>query len=140
VEQCVGPSIARRGCRIVTTSLTARLLLDHQLRALDEISWSVVSGDAYGDAPEGVAVEVVPIRREFAVSDVVAFVRLWRFLRRGRFDFVQTHTPKASFLGLPAARLCGTTAIYTIHGSLYFRDNSRRSNVLGWLFERWCCA
>ncbi len=65
---------------------------------------------------------------------------LWRYFRRQRFDFVQTHTPKASFLGLPAARLSGTTAIYTIHGALYFRDNSRLANVMGWLFERWCCA
>ncbi len=140
MEQCVGKPDALRGCRVVTTSMTARLLLDHQLRALDEISWSVVSGDAYGDAPKDVVVDVVPIRREFALSDVTAFVRLWRFFRRRRFDFVQTHTPKASFLGLPAARLGGTTAVYTIHGSLYFRDNSRQANVLGWLFERWCCS
>jgi glycosyltransferase involved in cell wall biosynthesis len=120
--------------------MTARLLLDHQLRALDEVSWSVVSGDAYANAPEGLAVEVIPIRREFALSDLASFVKLWRCMRRRRFDFVQTHTPKASFLGLPAARLSGTTAIYTIHGSLYFRDNSRVANILGWLFERWCCA
>ena len=36
---------------------------------------------------------VVPMRREFAVSDVGAFVRLFRFFRRARFRFVQTHTP-----------------------------------------------
>jgi glycosyltransferase involved in cell wall biosynthesis len=120
--------------------MTARLLLGHQLRALDEVSWSVVTGDAFADAPGGLTVEVVPIRREFALSDVVAFVRLWRYFRREHFDFVQTHTPKASFLGLPAARLSGTTAIYTIHGALFFRDNGRVANVLGWLFERWCCA
>ncbi len=53
---------------------------------------------------------------------------------------MQTHTPKASFLGLPAARLAGTTAIYTIHGALYFRDNGRAGQRAGWLFERWCCA
>ena len=125
---------------MVTTSMTARLLLGHQLRALDEVSWSVVTGDAFEDAPGGLIVEVVPIRREFAVSDIVAFVRLWRYFRRQRFAFAQTHTPKASFLGLPAARLSGTTAIYTIHGALFFRDNSRVANVMGWLFERWCCA
>jgi glycosyltransferase involved in cell wall biosynthesis len=120
--------------------MTARLLLGDQLRALDEVSWSVVSGDAFEDAPEDLVVEVVPIRRQFALSDVAALVRLWRFFRRQRFDFAQTHTPKASFLGLPAARLSGTTAIYTIHGALYFRDNGRLANVLGWLFERWCCT
>jgi glycosyltransferase involved in cell wall biosynthesis len=120
--------------------MTARLLLGHQLRALNEVSWSVVSGDAFEDAPVDLSVEVVPIRREFALSDFAAFVALWRYFRRQRFDFAQTHTPKASFLGLPAARLSGTTAIYTIHGALYFRDNSRFANVTGWLFERWCCA
>jgi glycosyltransferase involved in cell wall biosynthesis len=85
-------------------------------------------------------VEVIPIRREFALSDLASFVRLWASLRRHRFDFVQTHTPKASFLGLPAARLAGSTAIYTIHGSLYFNGNSRKANLLGWCFERWCCT
>jgi len=125
---------------VVTTAMTARLLLGHQLRAIDDVSWSVVSGDAFDDAPAALAVTVVPIRREFSLSDVVAFSRLVRYFRRQRFDFVQTHTPKASFLGLPAARLAGTTAIYTIHGALYFRDNSGPANVLGWLFERWCCA
>jgi glycosyltransferase involved in cell wall biosynthesis len=120
--------------------MTARLLLGHQLRALQEVSWSVVSGDAFDDAPGDLSVTVVPIRREFATSDVASFISLWRYFRRQRFDFVQTHTPKASFLGLPAARLSGTTAIYTIHGALYFRDNSRVANIMGWLFERWCCA
>lgn len=129
-----------RACRVVTTSMTARLLLAGQLGALSEISWSIVSGDAFDDPPAHVAVDEVPVRREFALSDLGALAGLWRYFRRQRFDFVQTHTPKASFLGLPAARLSGTTAIYTIHGSLYFRDNGRIANIMGWLFERWCCA
>ena len=129
-----------RGCRVVTTGLTARVLLANQLRSLSEVDWTVVSGDSYDDPPEGVAVAVVPVRREFALSDFGSFVRLWRYLSRERFDFVQTHTPKASFLGLPAARLAGSRAIYTIHGALYFEGNGRLANVLGWCFERWCCT
>ncbi len=129
-----------RGCRVVTTSLTARVLLANQLRSLGDVEWTVVAGDPYDDPPEGVAVEVVPIRREFALSDIRSFVELWRYLRRRRFDFVQTHTPKASFLGLPAARLAGSPAVYTIHGALYFAGNGRMANILGWLFERWCCT
>jgi glycosyltransferase involved in cell wall biosynthesis len=128
------------GCRVVTTSLTARVLLTNQLRSLTDIDWTVVSGDPYDDPPPGVEVKVVPIRREFAPSDLGAFVQLWRFLHRRRFELVQTHTPKASFLGLPAARLAGCPALYTIHGSLYFAGNGRKANVLGWLFERWCCT
>ncbi len=129
----------RRGCRVVTTSLTARVLLANQLRSITDVDWTVVSGDRYDDPPDGVAVEVVPIRREFAFSDLRSFGRLWRYLRRERFDFVQTHTPKASLLGLPAARLAGSPAVYTIHGALYFSDNTRLANVLGWCFEKWCC-
>jgi glycosyltransferase involved in cell wall biosynthesis len=134
------PTRALRGCRVVTTSLTARVLLANQLGALAEVDWTVVSGDAYDDPPEGVDVEVVPIRREFALSDFASFLGLWRYFSSRRFDFVQTHTPKASFLGLPAARLAGIPAIYTIHGALYFAGNGRRANVLGWCFERWCCS
>ena len=130
----------RRGSRVVTTALSARVLLANQLRALDDVAWTVISGDAYPDPPEGIEVAVIPIRREFALSDLASFVALWRYFRAQRFDFTQTHTPKASFLGLPAARLAGTPAIYTIHGALYFRDNGRRANLLGWCFERWCCS
>jgi len=132
------PTRTLRGCRLVTTSLTARVLLANQLLALKEVDWTVVSGDAYDDPPKGIDVEVIPIRREFALGDFASFLRLWRYLRRRRFDFVQTHTPKASFLGLPAARLAGTPAIYTVHGALYFAGNGRRANILGWCFERWC--
>jgi glycosyltransferase involved in cell wall biosynthesis len=129
-----------RGCRVVTTSLTARVILANQLRALDDVGWTVVSGDAYDDPPPGVEVEVIPIRREFAFSDFASLAHLWRYFRRRRFDFVQTHTPKASFLGLPAARLAGVPAVYTVHGALYFAGNGRKANVLGWCFERWCCS
>lgn len=134
------PGRRMRGCRVVTTSLTARVLLAHQLTAIDDVEWTVVSGDPYGDPPPGIEVEVVPIRREFALSDLRGFVRLWRTFRRRHFDFVQTHTPKASCLGLPAARLAGLPALYTVHGALYFSGNGRLANMLGWCFERWCCA
>ena len=85
VEQGTRVSVAPRGCRVVTTSMTARLLLAHQLRAIDEVSWSVVSGDAFADPPKDVSVQVIPIRREFALSDLAAFVRLWRYFRRPSF-------------------------------------------------------
>ncbi len=130
----------KRGCRLVTTSLTARVLLANQLRSLTEIDWTVVCGDRYDDPVDGVRVQVIPMRREFARSDFRSAVQLWRYLRQQRFDMVQTHTPKASFLGLPAARLVGSPAVYTVHGSLYFAGNSRVANLLGWCFERWCCS
>ncbi len=128
------------GCRVVTTSASARLLLAGQLRALKEIRWSLVSGDGYEDAPAGLVVHHIPMRRELALSDVRSVARLYRFFRRHRFSFVQTHTQKASLLALPAAKCARLPTLYTMHGCLYFKDNSRAQNLLAWLFERWCCA
>jgi glycosyltransferase involved in cell wall biosynthesis len=123
--------------------MTARLLLANQLRSIDEVRWTVVSGDEWVDVPKELSelsLLVVPIRRELALSDITSFVQLLRLFRRERFDFVQTHTPKASLLGLPAARLSRTRAVYTIHGALFFRSNGRLANLAGWAFERWCCS
>jgi hypothetical protein len=47
------PAARIRGCRAVTTAESARLLLMSQLRALDDIEWTVVSGDVFADAPLG---------------------------------------------------------------------------------------
>jgi glycosyltransferase involved in cell wall biosynthesis len=130
----------RHGCRVVTTSLTARVLLANQLAHLSDVRWTVVSGDRWDDPPAGMEVVVLPIRRELSASAVMSLYRLWRHFRQVPYDFVQTHTPMASLLGLPAARLAGRQTIYTIHGALYFQDNGRLANLAGWCFERWCCA
>ena len=135
------PTTARaRGCRVVTTALSARLLLAGQLEVLDDVDWSVLAGDEFPDPPADVTAFQVRMGRELGPSDVVSLVALYRFFRRHRFHFVQTHTPKASLLALPAARLAGLPTLYTMHGSLFFRDNSRLANLAGWVFERWCCA
>jgi glycosyltransferase involved in cell wall biosynthesis len=80
------------------------------------------------------------MRREPALSDAVSFISILRFFRRHRCSLAQTHTPKASMIGLPAARLAGIPCIYTVHGALFFRGNDRLANLLGWLFEKWCCT
>ena len=127
-------------CRVVTTELSTRILLRKQLAALSERSWTVVSGDEPTADLPGIRQIQVKMRREPALSDPASALALFRFFRGHRFSFVQTHTPKASLLALPAARLAGQRTIYTMHGGLYFRDNSRQANVAGWVFERWCCG
>ncbi len=134
-----GP-VRPRACRLVTTSLTARVLLANQLARLTDFDWTVVSGDPYPDPAAGIEAVVVPIRRELSPSAFGSFVGLWRHFRSRSYEFVQTHTPMASLLGLPAARLAGRRTLYTIHGALYFEGNGRLANMAGWCFERWCCA
>ena len=128
-------------CRVVTTELSTRILLAAQLRAFSErFAWTVVAGDVAKPLGDGITHVCVPMRREPAMSDFRSLRELYRFFRRNRFAFVQTHTPKASMLALPAARLAGHRTIYTMHGALYYRDNSRLGNLAGWAFERWCCS
>ena len=124
----------------MTAALSARLLLAGQLRALSEIEWTVVSGDPYPDAPSNVTSHHIPMSRELASSDLRSFAALRRFFRTHRFSFVQTHTPKAALLALPAARVAGLPTLYTMHGCMFFKENTRVANVLAWVFERWCCA
>ena len=61
---------------------------------------------------------VEELRREIHLFyDVTAFFRIYRFIRRGRYAIVHTHSSKPGFLGRLAARLAGVPVIiHTIHG------------------------
>lgn len=112
-----------------------------QLTSLSEMRWTIVVGDEYVDPPEQFDVHRVRMTRELTLRDLRSFWDLYSFFRpRRELAFVQTHTPKASLLGLPAARLAHLPTLYTMHGCLYFKDNSQLANVAGWVFERWCCS
>lgn len=56
------------------------------------------------------------------LADLVAFAKLYRLMRRSRYDIVHTHSSKAGVLGRVAAWLAGTPIIvHTLH-SLVFHD------------------
>jgi glycosyltransferase involved in cell wall biosynthesis len=60
------------------------------------------------------------------LADLVAFWKLYRLIRRERFDIVHTHSSKAGVLGRIAAFLAGTPIIvHTLH-SLVFHDYQPR--------------
>lgn len=59
-------------------------------------------------------------------ADLVAFWKLYRLMRRERYDIVHTHSSKAGVLGRLAAWLAGTPIIvHTLH-SLVFHDYQPR--------------
>ena len=54
--------------------------------------------------------------------DLIAFIKLYFYIRRNKFDIVHTHSPKASILGRWAAHLAGIeNIVYTAHGWPFHR-------------------
>lgn len=67
-------------------------------------------------------------------KDLVALWRLTRFIKRGKFDVVHTHSSKAGILGRLAAKMAGTpVVIHTLHSLVYHDYQAAWKN---WLYIR----
>lgn len=132
---------------LVTHPMTARLLLDGQLRHLSDAGFEVTlvtspGADLDGLAErEGVRVETVPMAREISpLADVGTVIRLLRLLRRLRPQVVNAGTPKAGLLGMLAARLLRVPVrVYTLRGLRLETARGFRRRLLV-LTERLACS
>ncbi|CAN5338469.1 glycosyltransferase family 4 protein [soil metagenome] len=74
------------------------------------------------------------------VSDLVAFYKLYRLIKKGRYHIVHTHSSKAGVLGRLAAKLAGTPLIvHTLH-SLVFHDYQPWFINRAWWMTKKICA
>ncbi len=81
------------------------------------------------------------VRNPSPVKDVLAFFKLYRLIRRGRFDLVHTHTSKAGILGRLAARLAAVPRIvHTPHGHIFTGYAGRALTTLFIFLERWAAG
>ena len=81
------------------------------------------------------------VRSPSPIKDLVAFLKIYRLLRREGFDLVHTHTSKAGILGRVAARLAGVPHIvHTPHGQAFNGYAGRAMTTLFVLLERWAAT
>ncbi len=82
---------------------------------------------------EGSLSQILPrlVRPIRPLNDLIALYQLYRFMKRGRFDVVHTHSSKAGILGRIAARLAGVdTVVHTLHGLAFHPYQAAWRNAL----------
>lgn len=66
------------------------------------------------------------VRKVHPFKDLMAFIQLFLFVRRGKFDLVHTHSSKAGIMGRWAAKLNGVRwVVHTPHGHIFYGYFSR---------------
>jgi glycosyltransferase involved in cell wall biosynthesis len=135
--------------RMILGGAQENTLLSCALIDSDRFPSEILSGPetgAEGSLHDDCRLSGVPLHLEPALRrsihpwmDLTALRRITRFIRRGRYDIVHTHSSKAGVLGRIAARLAGAPAVvHTAHGWPFSREESA---VGGWLWvnlERLC--
>jgi glycosyltransferase involved in cell wall biosynthesis len=126
------------------TALLSSALLDR-----DRFPSEILTGAETGSEGElhtealvrHVVIHVEPnlVRRFDLARDVIAVLKLARFMRRGRYDIVHTHSSKAGVLGRLAARLAGVrVVVHTVHGWAFVPGLRRSLFLLYLALERLC--
>lgn len=90
---------------------------------------------------EGVNLVLVPwlIRPIRPVQDAKALLALYRFIKKGKFDIVHTHSSKAGILGRVAARVAGVpVVVHTLHSLVFHEYQSQFKNRFYVFLKRLC--
>ena len=128
---------------ITTVGITARAFLIPLFEELKELGCDVTYASTPDfDAAETVKAANVPffpvyISRTISPKDIVSFWKLYRFIKKEKFDVVHTHTAKAGFVGRMAASLAGVPMIlHTAHGLTVHPGLSKFKKKLYLFLER----
>ena len=89
---------------------------------------------------EGVSVQAVEMTKRITpIKDLVALLRIWRWLLLVGPDIVQSHTPKGGLLGMLGAWLARVPVrIYQLHGLRFVTATGWKRKLLIWS-EKWSC-
>lgn len=93
---------------------------------IDDESWRIIA------EREKVKCKKIHIERDISLGkDLKSLYRLYRFFRKEKPDIVHANTPKASLLGMLAAKLAGVShRIYTVTGLRFEGENGIKRTIL----------
>lgn len=111
-------------CCVVSVDMTLKFMLFSQLKFLRSQGYEVHAVCSPGKwvkdiEKEGIKVKTIKITRKMIspVSDLMAFLKLFFYFKKEKFDIIHVHTPKAEIYGQFAAYLAGVPIILnTLHG------------------------
>ncbi len=136
-----------RLCVVINPAFALRTCYGEQFTQLQSMGYEITalagaSEEEHNSARAlGVKTHVVPMARyPHLLRDISCLFKLWMVFRRERFDVIQVSTPKASLLGIIAARLAGSRGImYLVRGRAY----ECKPSMLRWIYSRLdslCCT
>ncbi len=139
-----------RLCIVVTIPETINAFWGKQLNFLQKNGYEItlVAAEPSNDRenafiqnlPAGIRYETVAMTRVVKPwQDLKAFLRIYRILKKGRFDIVQYVTPKASLLGSLAARLAGVPVRLYLMWGLYYVTQTGFRKFMFKTFEKITC-
>jgi glycosyltransferase involved in cell wall biosynthesis len=119
-------------CCVASIDITLKFMLLNQLKFLKNQGYEVHAVCAQGKwiksiEEEGIKIKIIKFSRKFftPIADLAAFIKLFFYFRKEKFDIVHTHTLKPEFYGQIAAKLAGTPIIInTIHGFDFGEETS----------------
>ena len=112
--------------QIATTYQSLVSILDTKLRLLSrepDIELCVASSFEDPEETRKPPGNYYPVHIARAISlfeDAASVVRLYRYIRKQKFDIIHTHTAKAGMVGALAGWLAGVPVVHTYHGLPFF--------------------
>lgn len=115
-------------CYISSVDITIKFILFDQIKFLKREGYNVYVVCSPGKwikdiEKEKIKVKTIKIKRKISpISDLIAFVKLFFYFKKEKFDIVHTHTQKPALLGQLAAKMAGVPIIVNTILGLYFQE------------------
>ncbi|MBI2053773.1 MAG: glycosyltransferase [Candidatus Staskawiczbacteria bacterium] len=110
-------------CYVASADITLKFILLNHLKFLKEQGYDVYGVCSQGRwvkemESAGIKVKTISIKRKISpISDIFAFLKMFFYFKKEKFDIVHTHTSKPAFFGQIAARLALVPIVVnTVHG------------------------